>query len=86
MVADDPWIADLVPYQKPRCGRVRLNRHGARSRSHISLEAEQHEREPWLLVASPSLGDLRPHQIVNLYAKRIQIEQSFRDLKCALFG
>lgn len=86
MVANDPWIADLVLYKKPRCGRVQLNRHGRRRRSHTSLKAEQRERDPWLLVASSSLSHLSARQIVGIYAKRMQIEQSFRDLKCERFG
>jgi hypothetical protein len=86
MVASDPWIADIVMYKKPPSGRVRLNRHGLRSRSHTSLKAEKREREPWLLVASCGLKHLTARQIVQLYAKRMQIEQSFRDLKCERFG
>jgi hypothetical protein len=86
MVAHDPWLADLVLYKRPHRGRVRLNRHGARSRSHTSLKAEKREREPWLLVASSGLRHLSAHQIVQLYTKRMQIEQSFRDLKCERFG
>ena len=38
------------------------------------------------LIAAPSLHNLSAHQIVNIYAKRMQIEQSFRDLKCERFG
>jgi hypothetical protein len=86
MVANDPWHVDLVLYRKPRAGRVRLNRHGARSRSHTSMKAERREREPWLLVASCTLGSLSARQIVTLYSRRMQIEQSFRDLKCERFG
>ena len=86
MVAHDPWLADMVLYKKPHRGRVRLNRHGARSRSHTSLKAEKREREPWLLVASCGLRHLSARQIVQLYTKRMQIEQSFRDLKCERFG
>jgi hypothetical protein len=86
IVATDPWHVDLVLYRKPRAGRVRLNRHGARSRSHTSLKAERREREPWLLVASCALSHLSSKQIVAIYSKRMQIEQSFRDLKCDRFG
>ena len=86
MVANNPWHADLILYRKPSAGRVRLNRHGARSRSHTSLKAERRERDPWLLVASCALSSLSARQIVSIYAKRMQIEQSFRDLKCDRFG
>jgi hypothetical protein len=86
IVANDPWHVDLVLYRKPRSGRVHLNRHGARSRSHTSLKAERREREPWLLVASCALAQLSAKQIASIYSKRMQIEQSFRDLKCERFG
>ena len=77
---------DLVLYRKPKAGRVKLNRHGTRSRSHTSLKAEQRERDPWLLVASCALSMLSARQLVAIYSKRMQIEQSFRDLKCERFG
>src|SRR5712671_3182179 len=86
MVAYAPSVADLILYKKPPRGRVRLNRHGVRSRRRTCMVAERREREPWLLVASPSLKELSARQIVKLYAKRMQIEQSFRDLKCERFG
>lgn len=86
MVANDPWHVDLVLYRRPRRGRVRLNRHGSRSRRHTSLKAERRERDPWLLVASCALSALSARQIVTIYSKRMQIEQSFRDLKCERFG
>ena len=86
MVANNPWHADLVLYRKPRAGRVQLNRHGTRRRSHTSLKAERRERDPWLLVASCALDRLSARQIVTIYSKRMQIEQSFRDLKCERFG
>lgn len=40
--------------------------------------------QPWLLPTS--LVDLPPEQVVALYAKRMQIEQIFRDLKNPRFG
>jgi len=86
MVANNPLQVDLVLYRKKRMGRVKLNRHGQRSRSYTSLKAEKREREPWLLVASRELADLSARQLVAIYAKRMQIEQSFRDLKCERFG
>ena len=86
IVQNDPWQIDLVLYRKPARGRVVLNRHGVRRRSHTSLKAEERERDPWLLVVSPGLRHLSAKQLVAIYAKRMQIEQSFRDLKCERFG
>jgi len=86
IVQNDPWLIDLVVYRKPARGRVQLNRHGTRRRAHTSLKAEQRERDPWLLVVSPGLRQVPARQLVAIYAARMQIEQSFRDLKCARFG
>lgn len=86
IVQNDPWRIDLVVYRKPARGRVQLNRHGARRRAHTSVKAEQRERDPWLLVVSPGLRHLPARQVVAIYASRMQIEQSFRDLKCERFG
>jgi len=87
IVASNPWQVDLVLYRKKRAGRRKLNRrNGTRCRSHASQQAERREREPWLLVVSTGLSHLSARQIVATYAKRMQIEQSFRDLKCDRFG
>lgn len=43
-------------------------------------------KEPWLLAYSSSLSSLSGAEIVTLYARRMQIEQSFRDLKSHRYG
>ena len=55
-------------------------------RSNQSLKQARAHREPWLLAASSSLASRTPSQIVNLYATRMQIEEAFRDLKCARYS
>jgi hypothetical protein len=87
MVKRDPWRMDLVLYRRPRQGRVRLSvRRRTRSRAFVSLKAQRREAEPWLLVVSPELRHLPARQLVLIYSKRMQIEQSFRDLKCDRLG
>lgn len=87
VVQSDPWCLDLVLYRKPPRGRTQVSvRKGTRSRAHASLKAQKRESEPWLLVASPELRHLSAQQLVSIYSKRMQIEQSFRDLKCDRFG
>lgn len=56
------------------------------SRSSSSLKAAAREREPWLIVASPELSNPSPRQLVKLYARRMQIELAFRDLKSHRYG
>lgn len=76
----------LVLVRRRRLGRVHLTRHGRRARGGHSRKMAQREREPWLLAASMSLAALSAAEIVALYAKRMQIEQSFRDLKSHRYG
>jgi hypothetical protein len=75
----------LVVYRAPKKGRVHRNRSGARARSKRSQANARREAEPWLLAVSPSLG-LSANAVVKLYARRMQIEQSFRDLKSHRYG
>ena len=76
----------LVLVRRARCGRVHLTRRGQRARGGHSRKMARREREPWLLAASASLAAYTAAEIVAFYAKRMQIEQSFRDLKSHRFG
>lgn len=74
-----PWDCDLVlvkPRREKACGRGRRPRH--------YRKAERANREPWLLATS--VIDLAASRVVAMYAKRMQIEESFRDLKCDRYG
>lgn len=67
-------------------GRHRRTRTGKQSRSRASLKAARSAREPWLLACSPELNFLDAAAIIAIYAKRMRIEQSFRDLKNERLG
>ena len=81
-----PWRCRVVVHAKPPKGRKQRNRQGLPSRTKKCKENAAREREPWLLVASPALTHLNAKQIVALYARRMQIELSFRDLKSHRYG
>lgn len=66
--------------------RVAKSAYGKPLRSTEDLARARMNREPWLLATSPSLLTLRPREIVNIYAQRMQIEEAFRDLKCTRYG
>ena len=85
-VRNAPWVCRAVVYRKPPRGRKHRTRLGQVARSKISLQCASREREPWLIVASPALADLSARQLVALYARRMQIELSFRDLKSHRYG
>lgn len=84
IVQNAPWRCDLVLVRKRRRGRKHLTCRGTRACSRKSRKAERGNREPWLLATS--LTDFSNQQIVAIYAKRMHIEESFRDLKCDRFG
>lgn len=72
-------------YYKPARGRIDATLAGERARNRYSRKIAQRESEPWLLAVSPKLH-LAPSQVVAIYARRMQIEQSFRDLKSHRHG
>ncbi|MBB6185873.1 IS4 family transposase [Rhodanobacter sp. MP7CTX1] len=85
IVRSNPLTAHVVLHAKPPRGRKQRNRQGVPARNSNSRKHAQREREPWLLMASPSLK-LAARQLIALYARRMQIELSFRDLKSHRYG
>lgn len=79
-------------HQEPlRVIRVRLDDRQRRKLTAAHQPAVRNDcaranAEPWLLIVSPALNDLSADDIVRLYAQRMQIEESFRDLKNERFG
>ena len=84
----DPIACRLVVYAKVQKGRTNPNRRdrSKTSRASSSLKASARAREPWLIVASPGLEAPSARQLVRLYARRMQIELAFRDLKSHRYG
>jgi len=81
-----PVRARLVLVKKHARKRHRTTVHGKRSRNALSQKKARAQKEPWLLTVSPLLADLSANQVVNIYAGRMQIEQSFRDTKNLRWG
>ena len=67
-------------------GRHKKGKFGKRLHSKQSLKSARGQREPWLLAVSPRLDHLSAQAVVAVYAQRMQIEESFRDLKSERFG
>ena len=67
-------------------GRHKKGKLGKRMRSKQSLKSARAQREPWLLAVCPALAHLSAEAVVAVYAQRMQIEESFRDLKSERFG
>lgn len=85
-VRSHPISCRLVLVKREAKGRTHRNRLGKRSSAHASNKAARRAGEPWLLASSTGLGHLAPESIVSLYAQRMRIEQSFRDIKNECLG
>jgi hypothetical protein len=75
----------LVIFKREHKGRKDKTATGERARRNKHSRANAgREKEPWLLATSVSRADLTPRKIVSIYATRMQIEESFRDMKTGL--
>lgn len=76
----------LIVHQAPRKGRHAKTVTGKARRDRRSQKAARSAREPWLLATSLSSEDATARCVSNLYARRMRIEESFRDLKSTGLG
>lgn len=77
---------DVVAVRRRRAGRAAYRCPGHGSTPKAANQARASAREPWVLAHSKDLRDLRADEIVALYARRMQIEENFRDTKSLPFG
>ncbi|MFZ5893091.1 MAG: hypothetical protein ACOY0T_18680 [Myxococcota bacterium] len=74
----------LVLASKPKSnGRTRSTQKGNRGRRTEDFKRSESAREPWLLATSLKC---KAAQVIATYAKRMQLEEAFRDLKSSRFG
>ncbi len=85
-VREHPVPCRLVLIKRIKQGRHKTGKLGKRLHSKQSLKSARAQREPWLLAVSPRLDHLSAQAVVAVYAQRMQIEESFRDLKNERFG
>lgn len=81
-----PVACRLVLVKKRPKGRHHTTVHKKRTRSAHSNKQARAQKEPWLLAVSPQLGTLDAQAVVAIYAGRMQIEQTFRDVKNPRWG
>jgi hypothetical protein len=85
-VRNHPVPCRLVLIKHASQKRHKKSRLGKLVHSSRSLKNARAQREPWLLAVSPKLDHLSAQAVVAVYAQRMQIEESFRDLKSEHFG
>jgi len=79
-----PLECRIVLYKAKPKGRVKKTKFGKKARTKKSLKNASAQKAPWLLATS--LKNISAKNIIKTYALRMQIEESFRDLKSARFG
>jgi hypothetical protein len=86
IVQGAPVRCRLLRVLRPRKQREQLTRAGLPQQSTAARKARKAAREPWVLATSLSPEQANAAQGVTLYGKRMQIEESFRDLKSHRYG
>jgi hypothetical protein len=82
----NPVQCRLVMIKRTPKGRKCKTVFGKPSRSRHSNKQRAGQTEPWLLAVSPDLSTLSADAAVTMYGTRMQIEQTFRDLKSNQWG
>lgn len=82
----NPTPCRLVTFKKAPKGRHRQTASGKRARNAQSLKNRAAQVEPWLIAVSPGLAALSAKEVIALYSGRMQIEQTFRDVKNGQWG
>lgn len=80
-VRSNPIRVRYVLFKGESKGRHSKNMYGKRRACRSSKEAARAAKEPWLLAVSPKLDGRSAQRVVEMYARRMQIEESFRDTK-----
>ena len=85
-VRSHPLDGELVTFYQPAKGRKHLTAQHHPSKASASRKHAKREKEPWLLVVSPSLKAFSAARVVDYYRSRMQIEEGLRDTKSTHYG
>ena len=85
-VRSHPLDGELVTFYQPAKGRKHLTSQHLPSKASASRKHAKREKEPWLLVVSPSLKAFSAARVVAYYRSRMQIEEGLRDTKSTHYG
>ena len=85
-VRSHPLDGELVTFYRPAKGRKHLTAQHRPGKSSASRKHAKREKEPWLLVVSPSLKAYSAGRVVDYYRSRMQIEEGLRDTKSTHYG
>lgn len=86
IVQGEPMPSRLIRVRRERKQRDQLTRSGQPQQGTVARKARKAAREPWILATSLPSDHGKAAQVVAMYGKRMQIEESFRDLKSHRYG
>lgn len=82
----NPLSSKLYLYKGPKKGRERKNRDGTIKKSNYKHDYKRAGNEPWLLASNLPATFNVEKKVVKLYEMRMQIEETFRDIKDTRYG
>ena len=86
LVKRNPLACHAYLLRKKKQGRIKKTVFGQRCEMKHSKKNAHRERTPWLIVTSLTGGAAITKRVINLYKTRMQIEESFRDIKNSRWG
>jgi len=86
LARSNPIDCQLIVYKAKPKGRVHKNRLGQKAMNSYSRKHAASAKEPWLLATSLPVTSTLAKRVVACYVQRMQIEESFRDMKSTRFG
>jgi len=81
-----PFDCTLILVKQKNKGRHARNPDGSAKKSKHSLKHAKGANDPWLLATNLPTHRTLSKQVVGIYRQRMQIEESFRDMKSTRFG
>jgi len=86
IVRNHPLPCHTYLLRKKKQGRIKKTVFGHRCEMKHSEKNAHRERTPWLIATSLEGGAKITKRIINIYKTRMQIEESFRDIKNSRWG
>ncbi|WP_317919267.1 IS4 family transposase [Vibrio sp. MACH09] len=86
LTSSNPITCGIYLYRAKIKGRKNQRSTGTNSKHQGSAFYSQAAKEGWILATNLPASRFTPAQMVKLYSKRMQIEETFRDLKSPAYG
>jgi len=81
-----PFLSHVFTYKEPHKGRKKQRKKGTSTYPDQEKNIAKRQNEPWVLVTSLEGGIRVASRVKNIYKRRMQIEQNFRDDKNERWG